>query len=75
MKITGELFERYKANPLGMDETIRLAFKIPADKYYSVSIWPEERAGIISIREGGESRKSPARKVSKSDQKPNEQES
>jgi len=69
MRITGELFERYKANPLGMDETIRLAFKLPPDKYYSVSTWPEERAGFISIVTGLD-RKTPARKISKSDQQP-----
>ena len=70
MRITGELFERYKANPLGMDETIRLAFKLPPDKYYSVAVWPEERAGFISITTGLD-RKTPARKISKSDQTPN----
>ena len=71
MRITGELFERYKANPLGMDETIRLAFKLPPDKYYSVSVWPEERAGFISItNKPGLDRKAPVRKISKSDQQP-----
>ena len=70
MQMTPEMFKRYSANPEGMDEIVRLAYKIPADKYYSVSVWPEERAGIITIRESGESRKSPARKISKSDQQP-----
>jgi hypothetical protein len=69
MQITGELLKRYLANPLGMDETIRLAFKIPPDKYYSVSSWPEERAGFITITEGL-ARKAPCGKISKSDQQP-----
>ena len=67
MRMTGELFERYKANPLGMDEVVRLAYKIPPDKYYSVSMWPEETEGTISITEGL-ARKAPSGKISKSDQ-------
>ena len=69
MRITGELFERYKANPLGMDETIRLAFKIPAEKYYSVAVWPEEKSGFITITPKL-ARHVGSVKISKSDQQP-----
>lgn len=64
MNLPVELVPRYLEDPLGFDETVRLSLKLPADKYYTVSVWPV--AG--QVRLNGLNREVRAKKVSKSDQ-------
>lgn len=65
-QLTPEQFKQYVANPLAMDETVRKWCDLPADKYYTVSTWPEESAGKVYVTKL--SREVKAKKVSKSDQ-------
>lgn len=64
MKIPQPLFGRYKENPLLYDEEVRAALKLREDRYYTVSIWPEETAG--EARENNNVRVVKAKKISKS---------
>lgn len=59
-------FKQYAANPVAMDEQVRKWCNLPEDKYYTVSMWPEERAGVVTVT--NVSRVVKAKKVSKSDQ-------
>jgi hypothetical protein len=68
MKMTEDVFKQYLSNPLGMDTIVRNTFKIPDNKYYSVSVWPPERQGYVWITKNL-SRKVETVKISKSDQK------
>ena len=67
MKLSPELYVKYVADPLGMDAAVRNAAKVPEDRYYSVSTWPEERAGVVTVNTK-DYRKVAAKKISKSDQ-------
>lgn len=67
-KMPDDLFKRYQADPLGMDDAVRKDMKVPEDRYYSVSVWPEERAGILTVNMK-DYRTVKAKKISKSDQK------
>ncbi len=66
-QLTTEQLKQYLANPLGMDEAVRSWCKLPDTKYFSVSVWPEERAGVVTVTSVG--RVVTAKKISKSDQK------
>lgn len=49
-KMDDKMFEHYKQNPLGMDDTVREHFKLPDNRYYTVSMWPEDEfAGVVRI--------------------------
>lgn len=49
-KMDDKMFEHYKQNPLGMSKVIREHFKIPDDKNFSVSMWPEtETLGTVYL--------------------------
>ena len=61
-----ELFKRYLENPLAMDEQVRAFCHLPENRYYTVSVWPEDRAG--QVRTTNQVRVKQAHKVSKSDQ-------
>jgi hypothetical protein len=63
-KLSKEQLDRYVKNPLD-DQWLRDYFKIPEDKYYSVSIYPEP--GFIKILKL--SREEKNKKISKSEQK------
>ena len=65
MKMSPEMFARYDKNPMGMDEEVRRHFKIPSDKYYSVSVMNEIGAVHITPKLV---RHVTAKKISKSDQ-------
>lgn len=65
MKMTAELLMAYMANPKAMDGEVRHTFKIPANKYYTVSAWPEP--GIVTV-DPERHRDVPSNKISKSDQ-------
>lgn len=66
-----ELFKRYSDNPLGLDEEVRAFAGVPDNRYYNVSMWPEEFAGRVFVRtptDKDKARVVRAKKVSKSDQ-------
>ena len=65
-RLTPEQFKQYVANPLGMDGNVRSWCDLPTDKYFSVSVWPEDRSGVVMVTNVG--RVVTAKKVSKSDQ-------
>ena len=67
VQLSAELYKQYLADPLGMDAAVRKAAKVPEDRYYMVSTWPEERAGRLTMNMK-DYRKVPAKKISKSDQ-------
>jgi len=66
-RLTADQFTQYAANPVAMDEQVRSWCKLPEDKYYSVTVWPDELAGVVTLT--NVSRVVKAKKVSKSDQK------
>jgi hypothetical protein len=47
--LTVEQFTEYAADPLAADEKVRHWCHVPEDKYYTVAMWPEERAGEVRI--------------------------
>lgn len=65
--MTPEMFARYTADPLAMDAEVRRHFKLPENRYYTVTTWPPERAGQLFVDET-RTRVVHAKKVSKSDQ-------
>jgi hypothetical protein len=69
-KLSEELFKRYASDPLKYDEEVRKAGKVPDDKYYTVSMWPEHLAGYVEVLKKS-SREVKLKKISKSDQKEN----
>lgn len=46
-----DLFRRYTADPTGLDGEVRKQCGIPDDRYYTVSVWPENLAGRIFVDE------------------------
>ena len=66
MKMTPELFKTYNENPLQMDAQIRAKFNIPDNRFYAVSVWPDE--GTVRI-DNNRFRDIPKTKISKIDQK------
>jgi hypothetical protein len=65
-KLPTDLFARYCEDPLGLDTEVRRFMKVPEDRYYTVSIWPEARAGQLQVTNQTRTVKTP--KVSKSHQ-------
>jgi hypothetical protein len=49
-KLTPAQFKEYISNPLVNDSKVRSYCDIPEDKYFTVSIWPEE--GIVNETRG-----------------------
>lgn len=62
MQLTGQLLERYLANPLAMDGEVRLHCGLRPTRYFTVSVWPV--AGIV--REDDRTRVATVNKISKS---------
>jgi hypothetical protein len=60
-----DLFKKYSDNPIAMDEEVRKYCNLPDNRYYTVSMWPQE--GIV--RSNDQVRTVKAKKISKSDQK------
>jgi hypothetical protein len=48
-KLTAEQFKEYAADPLTADEKVRKWCNVPEDRYYTVAMWPEERAGEVRV--------------------------
>lgn len=65
--MSGDLFDRYQHDPLKADADVRRIFKVPDNRYYSVTIWPDHMAGRISI-DMKRTRAVAGKKISKSDQ-------
>lgn len=64
--LSADELARYRANAPDCDAEIRKLYPIPADRYFTVTIWPEARAGLVHVSE--RKRVVPAKKISKSDQ-------
>ena len=47
MKLTIDQFKEYAADPLATDPKVRTWCSVPEDRYYTVAVWPEERAGEV----------------------------
>ena len=48
-KLTAEQFREYAADPLAADERVRRWCNVPEDRYYTVAMWPVERAGELRV--------------------------
>lgn len=59
-----EMLKRYEADPLGMDAEVRQYFKVPENRYYSVSMYPPTGNGRVTVTS---ERVVKAHKISKSD--------
>ncbi len=67
-KMDEKTFKHYAQNPLGMDVVVRKEMGIPDNRYYSVSMWPEDEClGVVSIIPNM-TRTTSTPKISKSDQ-------
>ena len=67
-KLTAEQFREYAADPHAADEQVRQWCNVPEDRYYTVAMWPTERAGELRVTDLH--RVVRAAKVSKSSQAP-----
>lgn len=66
-KLPCDLFKKYAANPLGADEEVRKTLDLPENRYYTVVMWPEDKAGEVRIN--NQVRTIKTKKISKSDLK------
>jgi hypothetical protein len=66
-QLTSEQLQEYLANPFAADPKVRKWCGLPEDRYYTVSVWPENLAGRVFVRRN-EVRKITSKKISKSDQ-------
>ena len=48
-KLTAEQFREYAADPLAADGKVRRWCNVPEDRYYTVAMWPAERAGELQV--------------------------
>jgi hypothetical protein len=48
-KLTAEQLREYATDPLATDEKVRRWCNVPEDRYYTVAMWPEERAGEVRV--------------------------
>jgi hypothetical protein len=48
-KLTAEQFKEYAADPLATDQKVRKWCSVPEDRYYTVAMWPEGRAGEVRV--------------------------
>jgi len=50
MKIlTAEQFKEYAADPFATDKKVRKWCNVPEDRYFTVAMWPEARAGEVRV--------------------------
>ena len=68
-KLTAEQFKEYAADPLASDDKVRKWCSVPEDRYFTVAMWPEERAGQVRATKDLH-RVVRAVKISKSNQSP-----
>lgn len=67
-RLTEEQIMRHEADPFGAGDTaLRQQFRIPENRYYTVTVWPEQARGLIYLDEK-RTREARAQKISKSDQ-------
>lgn len=66
-QLTTDQFAQYVANPLGMDSAVRKWAGVPDDRYYTVSMWPENLSGRVYVNHNGY-RTVKSVKISKSNQ-------
>jgi hypothetical protein len=48
-KLTAEQFKEYATEPLATDEKVRKWCNVPEDRYFTVAMWPEGRAGEVRV--------------------------
>jgi len=48
-RLTAAQFKEYAADPASADEKVRKWCDVPEDRYYTVAMWPEERAGEVRV--------------------------
>jgi hypothetical protein len=48
-KLTPEQFREYAADPFAADQQVRKWCNVPQDRYYTVAMWPTERAGELRV--------------------------
>jgi hypothetical protein len=48
-KLNADQFKEYAADPLAADEKVRGWCDLPEDKYFTVAMWPEPRAGEVRV--------------------------
>ena len=48
-QLTPEQFAQYRLNPNGMDANLRKWAQVPENRYYSVSVWPENLEGRVFV--------------------------
>jgi hypothetical protein len=51
-KLTAEQLKEYAADPLAGDAKARKWCNVPEDKFYTVAMWPEPRAGEVRVTPG-----------------------
>ena len=67
-----DLFDKYALEPLKYDDEVREFAEVPDNRYYNVSMWPEDFAGRVFIRtptDKDKARVVTKKKISKSDSK------
>jgi hypothetical protein len=48
-KLTADQFKEYAEDPFATDGKVREWCSVPEDRYYTVAMWPEERAGEVQV--------------------------
>ena len=48
-KLTAEQFKEYATDPLATDEKVRKWCNLPEDRYFTVAMWPDARAGEVRV--------------------------
>lgn len=61
-----DLYAMYTKNPLAADHLVRARLKVPENRYYVVTTWPQHLAGRVFV-DPTRTRVVKAHKVSKSD--------
>ena len=65
--LTPKQLTEYLTNPLEADPWVRYFAKVPEDRYYTVSVWPDHLAGRVFVNMK-DYRTVKSKKISKSDQ-------
>jgi hypothetical protein len=48
-KLTADQFKEYVTDPLATDAKVRKWCNLPEVRYFTVSVWPEARAGEVRV--------------------------
>ena len=68
-QLTSEQFTEYVTDPLATDGSVRKWCGVPEDRYFTVAMWPDDRAGQVRVTTDLH-RVVRALKISKSNQAP-----